>query len=249
MQVLGLRSHFLGHVVSTDGIRVDPGKISTILNWRPSRNVIERRSFLGLAGLMKLLQKGVKFLKVILTKAPVLTQPNSSKEFVVYNDASFNGRQICSLFFPTVEIVRENLSDTWFGTCKWLELLKDYDLIINYHLGKANVVADTLNQKIMFALKTLNTRLTLVEDGSISDELKSKPMNKLEKCKTLNFTLVLMIAYVFKTDCVYRRILNLNKRFCEKLTTIVTRFTLVKAEHQLPLGLFQPFMILEWKWE
>ena len=25
---------------------------------------------------------------------------------------------------------------------RWLELIKDYDLIINYHLGKANVVAD-----------------------------------------------------------------------------------------------------------
>ena len=25
---------------------------------------------------------------------------------------------------------------------KWLELIKDYDLIIDYHLGKANVVAD-----------------------------------------------------------------------------------------------------------
>jgi hypothetical protein len=28
---------------------------------------------------------------------------------------------------------------------RWLELIKDYDLGINYHLGKANVVADTLS--------------------------------------------------------------------------------------------------------
>jgi hypothetical protein len=27
---------------------------------------------------------------------------------------------------------------------KWLELIKDYDLTINYALGKANVVADAL---------------------------------------------------------------------------------------------------------
>jgi hypothetical protein len=30
---------------------------------------------------------------------------------------------------------------------RWLELIKDYDLRINYHPGKANVVADTLSRK------------------------------------------------------------------------------------------------------
>jgi hypothetical protein len=30
---------------------------------------------------------------------------------------------------------------------RWLELIKDYDLRINYHLGKANVAADALSQR------------------------------------------------------------------------------------------------------
>ncbi|WVZ78319.1 hypothetical protein U9M48_026055 [Paspalum notatum var. saurae] len=30
---------------------------------------------------------------------------------------------------------------------RWLELIKDYDLEIHYHLGKANVVADALSEK------------------------------------------------------------------------------------------------------
>jgi hypothetical protein len=30
---------------------------------------------------------------------------------------------------------------------RWLELIKDYDLGINYHPGKANVLADTLNRR------------------------------------------------------------------------------------------------------
>jgi hypothetical protein len=30
---------------------------------------------------------------------------------------------------------------------RWLELIKDYDLVINYHPGKANVVADALSQR------------------------------------------------------------------------------------------------------
>ena len=33
-----------------------------------------------------------------------------------------------------------------------MELIKDYDLVINYHLGKANVVVDTLSQKFSTTL-------------------------------------------------------------------------------------------------
>ena len=67
---------FLGHVVSKEGILVDPEKIKSIIMWTPPKNVIEVRSFLGLAGyyrrfvegfskiaapLSQLTQKGVKF--------------------------------------------------------------------------------------------------------------------------------------------------------------------------------------------
>ena len=41
---------FLGHVVSAEGIRVDPAIIEAIVNWKLPRNVTEMRSFLGLAG-------------------------------------------------------------------------------------------------------------------------------------------------------------------------------------------------------
>jgi ribonuclease HI len=30
---------------------------------------------------------------------------------------------------------------------RWLELIKDYDLEVHYHLGKANIVADALSRK------------------------------------------------------------------------------------------------------
>ena len=36
--------------------------------------------------------------------------------------------------------------------CRWLELFKDYDCIIDYHLGKANVVANALSRKMISAL-------------------------------------------------------------------------------------------------
>jgi hypothetical protein len=41
---------FLGHVVSPEGITVDPGKVKEVLEWKPPTTVSEVRSFLGLAG-------------------------------------------------------------------------------------------------------------------------------------------------------------------------------------------------------
>ncbi|XP_052882700.1 uncharacterized protein LOC128291568 [Gossypium arboreum] len=109
---------FLGPVVSAEGIRVDPQKIKTVLDWKQPKNVSEIRNFLGLvsyylrfvdgfsliaAPLTKLLGKGVLFvwidaqqesfekLKFILIQALVLIQPETRKEFVVDSDASHVG--------------------------------------------------------------------------------------------------------------------------------------------------------------
>jgi hypothetical protein len=41
---------FLGHVISKDGISVDPMKIKAVVEWERPTNVQEIRSFLGLAG-------------------------------------------------------------------------------------------------------------------------------------------------------------------------------------------------------
>ena len=41
---------FLGHIISEEGIRLDPKKIEVIIEWKPPRNVMEVHSFLGLVG-------------------------------------------------------------------------------------------------------------------------------------------------------------------------------------------------------
>jgi hypothetical protein len=38
---------------------------------------------------------------------------------------------------------------------RWLELIKDYDCEINYHSGKANMVADALSRKSTVELAAL----------------------------------------------------------------------------------------------
>src|SRR5579859_6189728 len=155
-----------------------------------------------------LLKKGVKFqwtdqcqsafqqLKQLLTSAPVLAQPDHTKSFDVFCDASgtglgcvlmqadrvvayaFRALRLHELNYPThdlelaavihaLKIWRHYLlgsrcniftdykslkyiftqSDLNMRQRRWLELIKDYDLEVHYHPGKANIVADALSRK------------------------------------------------------------------------------------------------------
>ena len=66
---------------------------------------------------------------------------------------------------------------------RWLELIKDYKLVIDYHLGKANVVADALSRKSLFALRAMNIQLTVIDDGSILAEMRARPTFLQEICE------------------------------------------------------------------
>ncbi|WVZ76278.1 LOW QUALITY PROTEIN: hypothetical protein U9M48_024265 [Paspalum notatum var. saurae] len=207
---------FLGHILSEKGVALDPSKVESVLNWKQHESVTEIRSFLGLAGyyrrfikdfsktakpMTSLTKKNAKYtwspnceeafqsLKRSLTTAPVLAQPDVTKPFDVYCDASGNGLG-CVLMqegrvvaytspnYPThdlelaavvhaLKIWRHYLLG---NTChiytdhkslkyilkqpelnmrqrRWLELIKDYDMEIHYHPGKANVVADALSRR------------------------------------------------------------------------------------------------------
>ncbi|XP_058726547.1 uncharacterized protein LOC131597904 [Vicia villosa] len=59
---------FLGHVISGDGIAVDPSKISAVLQWEPPKTVTKIRSFLGLAGYYRGFIEGFSNLALPLTQ-------------------------------------------------------------------------------------------------------------------------------------------------------------------------------------
>ena len=59
---------FLGHVISAQGIAVDPVKIETVVKWERPQTVTEVRSFLGLASYYKRFVKGFSKMVSSLTQ-------------------------------------------------------------------------------------------------------------------------------------------------------------------------------------
>ena len=58
---------------------------------------------------------------------------------------------------------------------RWMELIKDYDCMIDYYQGKANVVVDALSRKSMQTLRALNAHLSLLVNGTVVVELIARP--------------------------------------------------------------------------
>jgi hypothetical protein len=102
------------HIISKEGISVDPKKIKVVESWPTPRNVSEVRSFMGLAGYYRrsiegflkfshpitfLQKKGVKFewttncersflhLKNLLKSSPILRIVDPNEDFIICTDA------------------------------------------------------------------------------------------------------------------------------------------------------------------
>ena len=58
---------------------------------------------------------------------------------------------------------------------RWMELIKYYDCVIDYHPGKANVVVDAFSRKTMQTLRALNAHFSMIDDGTVVTELIARP--------------------------------------------------------------------------
>ncbi|WMV24839.1 hypothetical protein MTR67_018224 [Solanum verrucosum] len=159
-----------------EGIEVDLKKTDAVKSWPRLLTHSDISSLSGLVGyyrrfvegfssisspLTTLTQKKAKFvwsdaceksfqeLKDRLTFTPVLTLPEGTDGFVVYCDASRVGLE-CVLMQKDLNLRQQ----------RWLELLKDYDMSVLYHPGKANVVVDALR------------RLSMASVAHVEDEKK-----------------------------------------------------------------------------
>ncbi|KAE8714558.1 hypothetical protein F3Y22_tig00110195pilonHSYRG00185 [Hibiscus syriacus] len=182
---------FLGHVISAVGIRVDPQKVKAIWIGKFLRMCLKFGVFWDLP---VTIEDSFEALKRILTETPILVQPESGKNFVVYSDASHNGLGCVLMQEGKVDLASLSLWERCYlytdhkslkylmtqkelnlRQRRWVEFLKDYDVIIDYHPGKANVVADALSRKTFAALRAMDARLSLTGDGGLCAELTLKP--------------------------------------------------------------------------
>ena len=117
-KLLARKVEFLGHIVSGEGVQVDPSKIDKVLSWPRPTTLTQLRGFIGLCAyyrrfvpgfssvckpLYKLTEKNAPFvwgpeqqeamdqLKILLTQAPILGYPRENGRFVLDTDASNEG--------------------------------------------------------------------------------------------------------------------------------------------------------------
>ncbi|GJV55563.1 putative reverse transcriptase domain-containing protein [Tanacetum coccineum] len=113
---------FLGHMIDSEGIHVDPTKIESIKDWVLPKTSTKIRQFLGLGA-------------VLMQKDKVIAY--ASRQLKVHEKNCTTHDLELGVVVFALKIWRHYL----------YELLSDYDCKIRYYPGKANVVADALSRK------------------------------------------------------------------------------------------------------
>ncbi|RVX00907.1 Retrovirus-related Pol polyprotein from transposon 17.6 [Vitis vinifera] len=202
---------FLGHMVTKDGISVDPRKVDVVSNWRRPNTVTEIRSFLGLTGyyrrfierfskialpLTRLTQKGAQeglwcIVMLLVRLAEVVFALKIWRRFLFGETCErFTYHKNLKYLFSQKEL---NMRQK-----RWIELLKDYDCIIQYHPGKANVVVGALSRKsvgslaairgfqrqLLEYLRSLQVHIRVLDSGALAANFRVQP-NLVGRIKTL----------------------------------------------------------------
>ncbi|GKC12043.1 retrotransposon protein, putative, ty3-gypsy subclass [Tanacetum coccineum] len=145
---------FLGHVIDSKGIHVDPTKNESIKDWASPKTAMEIRQFLGLASYYRRFIEGFSKITKSMTK---LTQKKNYTTHDLELGAVMFALKIwrhylhgtkCTTFtdHKNLQHILDQKELSMRQRC-WLELLSDYDCEIRYHPRKANVVADALSRK------------------------------------------------------------------------------------------------------
>ncbi|XP_070046441.1 uncharacterized protein [Nicotiana tomentosiformis] len=158
----------------SDWIKVDLKKIETVQSWTRPSTAIDIQSFLVLVGYHRCFMEGVSSIADSLTK---LNQKDAPLRWSEECEESF--KKFKTDFSTTPALMMPSGSG-------WLELLKDYDISILYHLWKANVVADALSRNVerMGSVTFfLNVERTLAMDVSALANILFSLFERIKACQ------------------------------------------------------------------
>ncbi|GJS99993.1 putative reverse transcriptase domain-containing protein, partial [Tanacetum coccineum] len=185
---------FLGHIVSADGIIMDPSKVEAITKWPRPTTVTEGEKFVWTDER----QESFEELKRRLVSAPILTLPSGSGGFQIYSDASKKGlgcvlmqhgkviayasRQLkpYEVNYPTHDL---ELAAVVFALKIWR----------HYLYGEAcDIFTDHKSLKYIFTQRELNMRqrrwLELLKDYDTNIQYHSGKANNVEDGKHIEFS-------------------------------------------------------------
>nr|GEW02846.1 putative reverse transcriptase domain-containing protein [Tanacetum cinerariifolium] len=215
---------FLGHVINSQGVHVDPGKVEVIKSWMAPKSPTKDK----------------------LCSASILALPEGSEDFVVYCDASLKGYRVvlmqrekvsayasrqlrtheenyithdlelgmvvfalrlwrhylygvkCTVFtdHKSLQYILDQ-KELNMRKRRWIELLSDYDCEIRYHPGKANVVAGALSRKERE--KPLRVRsLVLMDHKDLMQQILKAQVESLKEGNMQKENLGRMQKQIFK---------------------------------------------------
>ncbi|TYK06207.1 pol protein [Cucumis melo var. makuwa] len=179
----------LRHVVSKDGVSMDPAKIEVVTSWPRPSTVSEVRSFLDLTSYYrcKACENSFQNLKQKLVTAPVLTVPDGSWSFVIYTDASKKGlgcvlMQQGKLVAYASRHLKSNEQNYPTHDLELIAVVFALKIWRHYLYGKANVVDDALNRKVSRLVALITEQAPLHRDLERVEIVVSIGLPRTLKC-------------------------------------------------------------------
>ncbi|XP_075480669.1 uncharacterized protein LOC142521336 [Primulina tabacum] len=242
-----------GHVISKEGVSVDPRKVEAITEWPRPKNATDIRSLIGLAGYYRKFVERFSSIAVPLTK---LTQKNS--KFIWSEDCEKSfltlKEKLASTYHPgKANKVADALSRKGPGKVTLASLSAQPYL---QETVKLNQDRDPVLTKLKEQVREGKSQDHQIDDKGIlwmkrrpclpdSDNLRQEIMAEAHKSK---FSVHQGSTKMYR-DIKSNFWWNGMKRDVAEFVSRCQVCQQVKAEHQRPGGLLQPLEIPEWKWE
>ncbi|GKC23705.1 putative reverse transcriptase domain-containing protein [Tanacetum coccineum] len=250
---------FLGHVIDSQGIHVDPAKIESIEDWVSPKTAMKIRQFLGLAGYYRRFIKGFSKITKSMTK---LTQKKVKKRRLYrYYDASIKGlgavlmqrEKVIAYASRKLKIREKNYTthDLELGAVVFaLKIWRHYRygtkciMFIDHKSLQHIFDQDELNMRQHRWLELLSDYYCEIryhpgKENVVVDALSRKERNQPLRVRALVMTIGLDLP---------KKILEAQTE-ARKPENLKSEDVGVKAEHQKPSGLLVQPKIPQWKWD